>query len=265
MQNKIPYEELSCQIRAGHLTFLEFLKTNPTFDAKQTCKPNDIPYLHQACHETDVAVIYALADREGCIQQIDRNGRTVLHHLCDSFAYSADVYGRYYIVRFLLDMVDCPCMDLVDNDGFSALAFAVFNSHIPIVVELLQRGAKPCAPAFPSIHIVDGMPLEHSSKKANTINNILTCAKIWYNLPLWRPSIHATFPDSVIGPVKTLLCLRWARLACIDEFECAYPQACLAILPEEIFQYIVAWVLDGQRAEDINELRKQFNGHSLLP
>jgi hypothetical protein len=61
----------------------------------------------------------------------------------------------------------------------------------------------------------------------------------------WRPHKQACFPRGYRAAMRTLVVLAKARTPALDdasELHSHYPSACLDLLPEELLQYLFAYV-----------------------
>ncbi len=140
----------------------------------------------------------------------------------------------------------------------ASLTYAIDAKKEALLQEILMRGADPM--------------LKHKGQTAIEYTEKLLykyrCSALWvhcyermlgrlrYAVELeasvhdaggWRPHLHVRLPPNYRGAMRTLVVLAKARAPDerhrdAKEWRVQYPQACLELLPEELLQYLYAYV-----------------------
>jgi len=96
----------------------------------------DMTHLMLAMRGPNVFIVQTLVAHGADVTATNRHGYTALHH--------ANVSSRGHLcVGYICAAAPAGLVDLVDNDGWSALDFACHYENAPLVRALLQCGAAP--------------------------------------------------------------------------------------------------------------------------
>jgi hypothetical protein len=225
-----------------------------------------LSYAHMACLEGDLIVLRFLAQSGANLNLTTQNGVNIWHLTC-----SACIDNNDMITWLLsLDSDKTPSIDAVDDRGRTPLHWAANYTALEKMRFLLWHGAIPNhidENGATAADLVGAL----GSVRGRLTANLIASAQEWWELPNWRPTRHHSFPNKVMNTVKTMLILRWAIVepdtdsevewqddmeSCqgsveSEERSTAYPQAVLSQLPEEIFQYIVEWVVVASKVQTL--------------
>lgn len=117
----------------GHKKVVKYLLENTDVDLCATDYA-DRTALYCACkHE---AIAHMLVDHGAPLHNVDRGGKTILMR-------AAQVGNASIIARILQRASDAPGLDLIDQDGFTAFAYACVAGHADVAKLLLKAGASP--------------------------------------------------------------------------------------------------------------------------
>ncbi len=208
--------------------------------------------LAQACRvdgRKEVLVEWLLsehADARATVNWTNDVGRTVLH--------GAALNGFCAMIHVLLK----HGADITQKDfaGNTALHLATTRCGIAVARILLRHGANPTSknnngrtPTEQAHNLAEETPHHHRyfTYRHLMVKLLQTAERAQAILVIgeWRPNRHARFPHAYRAAMRTLVVLAKARTPApedVAELHSHYPRACLDLLPEELLQYLFAYI-----------------------
>ncbi len=240
ISNPSYYKVVEPMLRAGDDDVRALLRAYPNFDAEGV--PKDTgghSYLHQACFKNHLKAVRVLLKHGASLLRMNKYGQTALHLACCS-AQSGSIVewllSQFAEARTTVNWADCS--------GWTPLNSTVYWGKTDRVRILLLYGADA------TWRGVDNLtPAQWARRRGDTaVAEMLETAERAHTvlaLGEWRPHRQACFPPGYRAATRTLVVLSKARTPAPEntaELRSHYPRACLDLLPEELLQYLFAYL-----------------------
>lgn len=253
----------------------KLLNRYPNFDSDAIPGAHEMHYIHHACSGQHLSAVRGLLHSGVNLLFKDDDGFTALNLACSNMSASSEECAL-----LLLQYSEArSTVNVAEDDGWTPLHNAVYDGGaclgISVAKALIACGADPTLEnnegRTPLEVVRDEVCIRQRNNQYFTQNNhtefirpvnnptqiieVLEAAeRVHAVLALgeWRPSQAAAFPRSYRSAMRTLLILakarpRAQRRVIVGEdgtrrINARYLQGCLHLLPEEILQYLFAYV-----------------------
>jgi ankyrin repeat protein len=214
----------------------------PNFDPKAIA--NDFAYafsyMHMACHQHHFHAVRGLVQcGVSLLRRETFAGMTPLHLACWSLRDE-----HMNIIAWLLSHKEARAtVNWEDTVGSTPLHEAADNESVGVIWLLLKHGADLTFKNEEG-HTPVAFARSEGNWKAVEILEAAERAQVVLHLGEWRPHKQACFPRGYRAAMRALVVLAKARkpnTAIGPDCE-RYPRACLDLLPEELLQYLFAYI-----------------------
>ncbi len=216
------------------------LAAYPNFDVEAVLeKLFELPYLHEACENNHFHAVRGLVQCGARLQRVSWGALTPLYLACWGPG------GRADLVVWLLSHKDArDTVNWVTSQGCTPLHEAAYRGSIALIRVLLKHGADLTLQNAEGDTPENAAWREGMKESALFLGEAAERAHAVLQLGEWRPHKQSRFPPGYRAAMRTLVVLAKARKPNVPlALDCErYPHSCLSLLPEELLQYLFAYI-----------------------